>query len=38
MDNLKGGSYPFIADYENTHHLGSYTDLSINWRLQKFYF
>jgi hypothetical protein len=38
MDNLKAGFYPFIADYENTHQLGSYTDLSKNWRLQKSYF
>jgi hypothetical protein len=36
MDNLKAGFYPFIADYENTHQLGSYTDK--NWCLQKFYF
>jgi hypothetical protein len=35
MDNLKAGFYPFIADYENTHQLGSYTDPGKNRCLQK---
>ena len=28
MDNMKAGFYSFIADYENTHQLGSYADAS----------